>query len=342
MTDILKIDALEQLKPFLNDKNVIEIVIRGKNKKFKAFQKIALENLGQNQEQKEIVQKMMNALNKNNEINVKNMKALENVAKLDQLNLLMNGLNLCATCVGFAIVCHKINNMSEKITQVLSTIKTTTDLNLNYEFKQCLSEHEKMLDHRKTQDYFTLDRMEDLVAKEYDVLEYLVNHFMNDTTNDKEILLYSILTLSSMLSLSLRYYDEEYYFKYKESIKNGNVWHTSHKKWNSIYDKIASDEFIKKVQDYGFLELNLTTLGCDAFYINVNDSVLGYKQDIIDNQELLTIFETKEILDAYSDYSNQDVKQSIYDVINESYEIKSNSYIMNTLNESMQQIGIMH
>ena len=33
MSDTLIVDALEQLTPFLNDKKVLEIVVRGKNKR---------------------------------------------------------------------------------------------------------------------------------------------------------------------------------------------------------------------------------------------------------------------------------------------------------------------
>ena len=37
MSNTVVVETLEQLKPFLNDKHVIEIVQRGKNKKFKKF-----------------------------------------------------------------------------------------------------------------------------------------------------------------------------------------------------------------------------------------------------------------------------------------------------------------
>ena len=237
----------------------------------------------------------MNSLNKNFEVNVKNMQLLNSVAQLNQLNLLMNGLNLCATGIGFVIINEKINGISKKIDEVLSVVKMSKDLQLDYEFKQCVSEHSIMLNSRKLQSYFSLDKMEKLVTKEYDVLEMIVHHFMSDVVNDKEVLLYSIMTLVSMLSVSLRYYDEMCFLEYKDKYDDSEIWHLLHDHWITIFDKLSSNEFIKHVQDYGFFELELTTSECDAFYINVKDSVLSYKQDIIDNQELLTIFRNKEI-----------------------------------------------
>ena len=50
MSEAILVDALEQLKPFLNDKKVLEIVVRGKNKRIAAFQKVLLNDLPQVQE----------------------------------------------------------------------------------------------------------------------------------------------------------------------------------------------------------------------------------------------------------------------------------------------------
>lgn len=342
MADVKMINKLGQLSEFVNDKNIIEIAIRNKNKKFKAFQKIAIDELGYNKEQQKAMSKVINRLNQNYKTNVKNMELLNNVAKLNQLNLLMNGLNLCVTCAGFAIVCHKIDSISDKIDKVLSVVKTAKDLQIDYEFKKCVSEHTIMLDHRKTQDYFSLDEMEKLVAKEHDVLEMIVNHFMSNVINDKGILLYSIMTLASMLSVSLRYYDEMYYLDHKDKINGSEIWHTLHDKWISIFDKIASDEFIKVVQDYGFLELNLTTSGCDAFYINVKDNSLSYKQDVIDNQKLLTVFGDKEVYDSFTRNSDNEVKKTIEELINQDDNLCNDNELKEIVNRAMIKIGIVN
>ena len=38
MVGTINIETIEQLQPFLNNDNIMEIVIRGRNSKFKAFQ----------------------------------------------------------------------------------------------------------------------------------------------------------------------------------------------------------------------------------------------------------------------------------------------------------------
>ena len=42
MVGTINIETIEQLQPFLNNDNIMEIVIRGRNSKFKAFQKVVL------------------------------------------------------------------------------------------------------------------------------------------------------------------------------------------------------------------------------------------------------------------------------------------------------------
>ena len=88
MSDTLVVDALEQLKPLLNDKKVLEIVVREKNKRIKAFQKVALNDLPQT-EAKELAEKAVQALNKNNLLNQKNLKMIQQVAKIQQLGLVL-------------------------------------------------------------------------------------------------------------------------------------------------------------------------------------------------------------------------------------------------------------
>lgn len=45
MDEIEVIRTIEELRKFLNDKNFMEIVVRQKNKRFKKFYKVALDNI---------------------------------------------------------------------------------------------------------------------------------------------------------------------------------------------------------------------------------------------------------------------------------------------------------
>ena len=48
MADVLNISNLEQLQQFVNKDQIMEVVIRGKKSKFETFQKVAFNNLQQN------------------------------------------------------------------------------------------------------------------------------------------------------------------------------------------------------------------------------------------------------------------------------------------------------
>ena len=341
MSKVKLISSLSQLEQFANEKGILEIAIRGKHKRFKAFQKITLDNLVQNKDIASKFNNMFNQLNLNNGIDIRNMQLLNNVAQLNNLNLLMNGLNLCASCVGFAIISYKIDEMSEQIKEVLSVIKTTNNLQLDHEFRKCVSEHEKMLDHRKTGDYFLINRMEDLVANEYNVLELLIKAFMGNIISDKETLLYSIMALASMFATSLKYYDEMYYFKYTDKVINDNSWHMSHAKWLSVFDKIASVQFVNVVQDYGVFTLNLPVLSSDAFFMNVADNALSYKQDVIDNQALLLVCDNDTQYNSFMNIMNEEVKYAIYKAVDQEENICDDINVMSIIDKGMKQVGIM-
>ena len=75
MANVINIQTLDELRRFLNEKGIMEIALRGKNKKFKTFQKIALDQLQQN-EVSEKVQQAINILNKNNNLSEKSLKML--------------------------------------------------------------------------------------------------------------------------------------------------------------------------------------------------------------------------------------------------------------------------
>ena len=122
MADILSVNALEQLAPFLNKDGVLEIALRGKQKRFEAFHKIALGNVPKG-EGRELMHQAINIMNTRNGLSEKSIVLMGNVAKLQQLSLLLSGVNLCATCVGFAVMYAKLDKISGQINKLLCVIK---------------------------------------------------------------------------------------------------------------------------------------------------------------------------------------------------------------------------
>lgn len=320
MSDTLIVNALEQFKPFLNENKILEIVVRGKNKRFRTFQKVVLNELPQN-ETKEAIDQALKALNKNNLLAKKNLNTIQQVARVQNFGLILNGLNLCTTCAGFAVMYEKLDKISAEINQQFSQlqhlVKQGTDIQTEYEFKKVLSEHTNMLDARKIQQPYSEEKMRELVDAEYNVLEMLISVFQKDVAADKDTTIVSIFSLLAMLTVSLCYFDEQYYFNHHEVVGNQNVWHSSHNKWMTVYSTLSSQWFIEKLQDHAMFETKLTTAGVDIYYTELIDQIVELREEVEDNQELIVAIGDAAILKAIRETSSREVKESIESALKE-------------------------
>ena len=339
MAAIQNINNLDQLKQFLNKDGILEIAMRGKNKKFSAFQKLVINNAPET-EAKELLNKAIVAMNKNNALTEKSLAMMKNVTKLQQLNLIFGALNLCATCVGFAIMFKKLDKMSGQINQVIGTVKQGQDINANYEFHKVLSEHANMLDARKTQKYYTEEQMRQLVDDEYNVLNMLIEGFMKDHTDDRENLIVSIYSMASMLTVSLRYFDELYYLNNKEAIGDGDVWHSSHDNWTGVFKKLTSDEFVEKIQDHGVFDLGLSMFEADVYYLNLYDQVKEMEETVADNQQLVMELGSAEMMSAFEAYVNQDVAGEIQNAFEQTEGAMDNEEVVSVYQNAMKQMAL--
>jgi len=224
MSDAMVVDALEQLKPFLNDKKVLEIVVRRKNKRISAFQKVLLNDLPQVHE-KASLEQVVKLLNKNTHLNERNLKLVREVASLQKIGLL-NGLNLCATCAGFAIMYEKLDKMSaeigQQINQLQNVVKQGHDVQSGYEFNKVLADHTDMLDCRRKKQPYTEEKMRELVDRECNVLMHLIDIFQKEIAADNKTVVFSIFSLLAMFTVSLRYFDEIYYINNHEALGDEN------------------------------------------------------------------------------------------------------------------------
>lgn len=341
MAEMVVLSSLGQLEQFKNEKGFIEIVTRGKNKKYNTFKNVVIENLGKGQGQEsELLGKVLSKLDKNADLSKKNFDMLKNVSKLSQLNVLLSGLNLCATCAGFAIMYSKLDQMSGQINQVMGLIKKGNDVQADYEFKKVISEHANMLDSRKTKKYYTEEQMRKLVDDEYNVLNMLIDVYRKDLSEDNESLIFSIYSLASMLAVSIRYFDELYYTNNKEAIGDGDVWHSSHDNWMSVFDKLSSDEFVKKLQDHGVLELNLSTVEADQYYTSLFSQVKELAEDIEDNQTLIQMLDSEELLAEYKECIDKEVSKEIREAFEQTEGVMENEEVVNALQDTMKQMAL--
>ena len=316
MSNAIVINTLEELKAFLNEKGVMEIAVRNQNKRFKAFQKVMISNPPETQE-KELTEKVIHALNinKNTAMYERNLKLLGEIAKLEKIGILLNGLNLCATCAGFAIMYAKLDKMSIQINQQLYQIqklmKQSQDIQNDYEFNKVLSDHTDMLDSQRRQQPYSEGKMRELVDREYNVLTLLIRSFQKDTSSDNSTLIFSIFSMLAMFTVSLRTFDEIYFFNNHKTLSDKDVWHLAHEKWMSVYDTLSSEWFIEKLQDYGTFETKLTTLGVDIYYISLMDQVAELKEEIEDNQALIVAMGDTELFGRFKEMSSKEIADSI-------------------------------
>jgi len=266
----------------------MEIVIRGRNSKFKAFQKVVLNGV-EHSEAKKTAEKIINLVAQNNNMLQNNLQLIKSVAKLQNLSLILNGLTLATTAAGFAILYEKLDRISVDITkqfnQLQDTLKQGNNVNTNFEFGKVLSEYTDMLDCRKRQKPYSEDKMRVLVDNIYNVLNLLYDSFKKDIVTDKQETILSIFSLLSMFTTSIKYFDELYYLNNREILSEGDAWHSSHSKWMSIYSNLLLPEFIERLQDYAFFEVGFYTLGVDIYCHELFNQVICQKQEIEDNQE---------------------------------------------------------
>lgn len=339
MAAITVIKNLDQLKPFLNKNGILEIAMRDKRKKFTAFQKLAINNSPEG-EAKQLLQRAITIMNKNNALADKSISMLKTVTKLQQLNLIFGALNLCATCAGFAIMYAKLDKMSGQLNKIMGTVKEGQDITANYEFGKVLSEHSNMLDARKTQKYYSEEQMRQLVDAEYNVLKMLMEAFRKEHTDDIDNLIVSIYSMASMLAVSLRYFDELYYHSNKKTIGDGDVWHSSHDNWTGVFQALRSEEFIEKIQDHAVLELGLSMSEADAYYLSLIEQVKDMEETVADNQQLIVEFDDPDLLTAFEEYVNQDVSTAIKEAFEQTEGAMDDSEVVDAYQKTMRQMAL--
>ena len=328
MSGVININNLNEFYRFLNDKGVIEIVQREANKRIRAIQKVAINSL-QNEEANQLVKEVFQAINKNNQLLDKQFALLQSVAGMQNITLILNGLNLAATCAGFAILYAKLDKMSEDIAQQINrlhqTVKQGHDIQTGYEFNKVLANYSDMLDSRRRLRPYSEEKMRELIDQEYNVLSLLISVFKRDVATDKQSIILSIFSLLSMLTKSLRFYDEQYYFNNIEVLNRKDVWHASHDKWMSVYDTLKSDWFLEKLQDYAFFEANVTTSGMDLYCSELMDQVSSQKEEVEDNQKLIIALDDQSLYHTVNKLNTAEIKEDIVSKLKETLNDESDA-----------------
>ena len=179
MDEIEVIKTIEELRKFLNDKNFMEIVVRQKDKRFKKFYKVAIDKLLKEAEQQQATKEVLKAVQKNSKLLNKIMKMMKNLAKIQNIALILDGVNLVSTWATFAILYEKLNSMEEEIVVAIQKVQQTlnkgTELHIKAEYNRVISDYQDMLDCRKKQKPYSEEQMRKLVDSLYVVLDMMID-----------------------------------------------------------------------------------------------------------------------------------------------------------------------
>lgn len=326
--EIEVIKTLEEFKKFINNDNFMEIVVRQKDKRFKKFYKVAIDNIvkeaQENKAANAVGQKVLQAAKQNSKLLNKNIEMVTHLSKVQNFSMVLNGLNLCSTCAGFAILYEKLDAMQDEIVdaiqQVQETLHKGTQLKIQHEYNQVLSTYQDMLDCRKKQKPYSEENMRKLVDSQYALLDLMIESLKSGLISNVDNIVLSVSMMLSMFTTSLRYFDEQYYFNNKDVLKEDEIWHLSHDKWMSLYDVLNQSWFIELLQDHGVFDLNLNTIETDAYYTQIIEEIQDQRQDVIDNQELILELQDVSLLSELHELTSNDIKESLEKEISDAFE----------------------
>lgn len=198
MDEIEVIQTIEELRKFLNDKNFMEIVVRQKNKRFKKFYKVALDNIFKETEQ-QAAKEVLKAIQKNSKILNQNLKMVKNLSKIQNIALILDGVNLVSTWATFAILYEKLNSMEEEIVGAIEKVQQTlnkgTELHIKAEYNKVISDYQDMLDCRKKQKPYSEEQMRKLVDSLYVVLDMMIDSLKSDLIDNKDNMILTVFMM---------------------------------------------------------------------------------------------------------------------------------------------------
>jgi len=313
MSTDVTVSSIAQLKKYFGGNRVVEVITRDGNKRFKEFFNVTL--IDSETEQRELAEKALGLI----QDNTHNLDSLVSSTKilsgLGYANIALSAVNLCTTCAGFAVIYKEIQQMRSEINQHLAqldeTLRKNFDIDRQFKLDEVLADHNDMLDSLRRQQPYAERDMRRLVDSEHRMIMLLINALKADVSNDQGTLIVSLFSLMGMFTASLCYFDEIYYFNNPQCHEHANPWHTSHDNWTGIYETMCEEWLVKKLQDYGILELGLRTWDADVLYISMLMQVYDAKMEVEDNQTLIVAFGSKGALRRYRELSKKDVISTI-------------------------------
>lgn len=252
-----------------------------------------------------------------------NLKMVKNLSKIQNIALILDGVNLVSTWATFAILYEKLNSMEEEIVGAIEKVQQSLNkgmqLHVKAEYNKVISDYQDMLDCRKKQKPYSEEQMRKLVDSLYVVLDMMIDSLKSDLIDNKDNMILTVFMMLSMYTASLRFFDEQYYFNYKDILSGDEVWHTSHNKWMSLYDTLTQSWFVELLQDHGIFDLDLNTDEMDTYYNEFLEQVQDQKQEVIDNQEIILTLQDTSLLNVFHEKTNEEIHNELEKEISEMF-----------------------
>ena len=337
MAKELIINNLEDLAKLFNDKNYMEVVTRRANKRFKEFINVSINK----DDLKEDITRLIKSVVANtSEIPLKDIsRSLETSASLSTFNAVLGIANLATDLVGFTVINEKLKSIQGIVEEVSQTQKTQNSIEGDYKFRLVLSEYKAILDIKKYNGAVDEERYRQLIDNEAIVAHYLISAFTENTTNNKTDVLYSILSLLSMMAVTIADFDRIYFYNHKDKIPSKYKFHDSRKGWLALYDHVLNNDFIICLQDLIFIEEKKSQYDTDLFIEAFIEKVSSLKQDVLDNGELIEMCNNLEVYNSTLKFIDKEIVDSINN------ELTSNQYskeVKTSVKESCENVGFYY
>ena len=327
------VNSLKELTQYAGDN--FEIVIRRKDAKFNEFFKVTIGKANDltNDESLKKLYKQSKKLLKNAN---KATNAINSIKGITMFNSVMGVMNLCATTAGFVIVCHKLDQISSQVQNIMDTMKDINQGETMYKFDLVIEEHKALLDGKDGGKPFTEDKYLELIKNENALLKLLYKIFCNETSSNRLEILQSILALSCMMAVAIEDFDTLYRYEYteKKSLYNG------HDGWMATFDLLLSKEFKEQLQDFFFIDEDKSQYETDLLVEGMTERIDEAKESIENNIELLKILDTKQKYIDATKLINESVSEDINQMIQEA-NLQEDEQVLSLCKEASQSIGLV-
>lgn len=318
----VSVGTWEELASFENQDGVLEVVQRvasGKRRgTYRKFVNLDINRLQSRDAQSAISSQLLNNNVFQNETTSwlnRNPNLIQEVIQIQNLGVVLSAANLCATCVGFAVMYQKLDKMSAEISHQIGQLRQTMEKAhttwTEMELRKVIEEYSDMLDCQKKGKPYSEDQMRNLVSQEYNVLMLLIDVVKEKISGDHRATIDTVFSFLAMYTESLKIFDELYYYNNSENLTGKRVWHNSHDRWLSVYAQLNEAWFEKYLQDYVSFETELDVRQSDIFCAKLLEQVRDLACDVKDNQDLIVAIGDRAALSAVRERVDREIRKEL-------------------------------